>query len=77
MRRNIEEITKEVMDLPNSERLKLLKTLLILDTELPENNVDSIWQKEITNRVLSVESGNAVGLDLEDSIQNIRNRLTQ
>ena len=77
MRRNIKEITKEVMDLPNSERLKLLKTLLILDTELPENNVDSLWQKEITNRVLSVESGNAVGLDLEDSIQNIRNRLSQ
>ena len=77
MHRNIEEITKEVIGLPNSERLKLAKTLLILDTQTSENNIDSQWQKEITNRVYAVESGNAVGINFKDSIKNIRNRLSQ
>jgi len=77
MNRNIEEITKEVIDLPNSERLKLVKTLLILDTQSSENNADSLWQEEITNRVLAVESGNAIGLDFKNSIRNIKNRLSQ
>ena len=77
MNRNIEEITKEVIDLPNSERLKLVKTLLILDAQSSESNADSLWQQEIANRVLAVESGNAIGLDFKDSIRNIRNRLSQ
>ena len=77
MHRNIEEITKEVIGLPNSERLKLAKTLLILDTQTSENNIEAQWQKEITNRVHAVESENAVGIDFEDSIKNIRNQLSQ
>ena len=77
MQRNIEEITKEVIGLPNNERLKLAKTLLILDTQTSENNIEAQWQKEITNRVHAVESGNAVGIDFEDSIKNIRDRLSQ
>jgi len=77
MHRNIEEITKQVIGLPNSERLKLAKTLLILDTQTSENNIEAQWQEEITNRVSAVENGNAVGIDFEDSIKNIRNRLPQ
>ncbi len=77
MQRNIEEITKAVIGLPNSERLRLAKTLLILDTQTSENNVEAQWQEEITNRVNAVESGNAVGINFEDSIKSIRNRLSQ
>jgi hypothetical protein len=77
MNRNIEEITQEVINLPNSERLKLVQTLLLLDDQKLDSNIDSRWQEEITKRVLSVESGHAKGIKFEESIQNIRQRLSQ
>ena len=77
MNRNIEEITQEIINLPNSERLKLVQTLLLLDDQNSDSNTDSLWQEEITNRVLSVESDNAKGIDFEESIYNIRKRLLQ
>ncbi|MCF6301202.1 MAG: hypothetical protein L3J52_08820 [Proteobacteria bacterium] len=78
MHRNIEDLTKEIVDLPNSDRLKLAKILLYLDSQPTDvNDAGLLWGKEITQRVRSVENGNAVGLDFDDAVQKIRKRLPQ
>ena len=77
MHRNIEEITKEVINLPKIDRLNLVKTILDLDSQSSDNDVEAQWQEEITNRIHAVENGNAAGINFEDSIINIRNRISQ
>ena len=78
MHRNIDEITQEIVSLPKSDRLKLAKVLLFLDDKVTnQNDTDIQWQEEISQRVLAVESGEAIGKDFDDSIHKIRHRLSQ
>ena len=78
MHRNIDEITQEIVSLPKSDRLKLAKVLLFLDDKVTnQNDTDIQWQEEISQRVLAVESGEAIGMGFDDSIHEIRHRLSQ
>ena len=77
MHRNIEELTSELIGLPKRERLEIARFLLFLDNHSSDaSDVSSAWEKEITNRVQSVEDDTAIGIDYEKALRNIKNHFT-
>lgn len=77
MQRNIEELAIELIRLPKRKRLEVVRFLLFLDNEqFTANDVDSDWRQEITNRIHAVEEGTAIGVDYDNAVKNIIQRLT-
>ncbi len=72
MQRNIENLTTELTKLSKKERLEIVKFLLSLDN-LPSdsNDIDSAWEKEITDRVHAVDEGTAIGIDYDKAMQKL------
>ncbi|MES9884431.1 MAG: addiction module protein, partial [Sedimenticola sp.] len=69
MHRNIEELTSELIGLPNRERLEIARFLLFLDNHSSDSSdVSSSWEKEITDRVQAVEDGTAIGIDYDKAL---------
>ncbi len=62
---NIEEITREIVELPRHQRLALLKLLLDLDRSHAEQGIEGAWDEEIRARVKAVDEGRAVGIPYE------------
>lgn len=65
MAASIEEITKEVVDLPRHQRLALVRLLLDLDQPGTSDEIESVWDEEIRARVKAVDEGRAVGIPYE------------
>lgn len=65
MAASIEEITKEVVDLPRHQRLALVRLLLDLDQPGTSDEIKSVWDEEIRARVKAVDEGRAVGIPYE------------
>lgn len=77
MQRNIENLTKELIRLPKRERLEIVGFLLSLDNRsLDSDDIDSAWEKEITDRVRAVDEGTAIGIDYDKAMQKIEKRFT-
>ena len=55
------EITKDCLELPSAQRLKLAR--ILMDVSEPDQNfspdVESAWEEEITARLLAVQTGTA------------------
>lgn len=72
MKRNIEDLTAELIRLPKSERLEIVRFLLFLDNRsLDSAEVDSAWEQEITDRIGAVDGGTAIGIDYDQAMQTI------
>ena len=77
MQRNIESLTTELIGLPKRERLEIVRFLLFLDNRsLGADNIDSVWEKEITDRVRVVDEGTATGIDYDTAMQRIEKRFS-
>ncbi len=77
MQQNIEELTTELIKLPKRERLEIARFLLFLDNRsLYSDDIDSVWEKEITDRVHAVDEGTAIGIDYDKAIQKIEKQFT-
>jgi putative addiction module component (TIGR02574 family) len=63
---SIEEIAKEVVDLPRHQRLALIRLLLDLDQPGTSDEVESAWDEEIRARVKAIDEGRAVGMPYEE-----------
>ena len=74
MQANIEKLTTELIKLPKRERLEIVRFLLFLDNRSQETNIDSAWEKEISERVQAVDDGTAIGLDYNEAVQKIEQR---
>ena len=75
MQRNIEDLTTELTKLSKKERLEIVKLLLSLDVRsLNFDDIDSAWEKEITDRVRAVDEGTAIGIDYDKAMQKIEKR---
>ena len=75
MERTIEDLTTELIRLPKKDRLEIARFLLFLDNRsLNSNDIDSEWEKEITNRVRAVDEGKAVGIDYDKAMKKIEER---
>ncbi len=75
MLQNIEELTTELIKLPKRERLEIVRFLLFLDNRSPDvDDIDSAWEKEISDRVRAVDEGKAIGIDYDEALQRIEER---
>ena len=62
---SIEEITKEVVELPRHQRLALVRLLLDLDQPGTTDEIEQAWDEEIRARVKAVDEGRANGVPYE------------
>ena len=75
MQANIETLTTELIKLSKRERIEIVRFLLFLDNRSQEtNNIDSAWEKEISERVQAVDDGTAIGLDYHEAMKKIEQR---
>lgn len=65
MAASIEEITKEVVDLPRHQRLALVRLLLDLDQPGTSDEIEQAWDEEIRARVKAVDEGRATSIPYE------------
>jgi putative addiction module component (TIGR02574 family) len=63
---SIEEITKEVVELPRHQRLALVRLLLDLDQPGATDDIEQSWDEEIRARVKAVDEGRANGIPYEE-----------
>jgi len=71
---DIEELTKNIINLPKKERLEIARFILFLDNRSSETDVDSLWENEIIKRANAVKSGTAKGVDLFQAMKSIESR---
>jgi hypothetical protein len=74
---NIEKLTSELIGLPKRDRLEIVRFLLFLDNRSDSDDADSLWEKEIADRVRAVEEGTAAGIDYDRAMQKIEKRFMQ
>lgn len=65
MAASIEEIAKEVFELPRHQRLALVRMLLDLDQPGTRDEIEQAWDDEIRARVLAIDEGRATGIPYE------------
>jgi len=74
---NIEEITKEIVELPRHQRLTLVRLLLDLDQPGTTGEIDSAWDEEIRARVKAIDEGRAVGIPYEQIKKEMAERFAR
>jgi putative addiction module component (TIGR02574 family) len=74
MATSIEEITKEVVDLPRHQRLTLVRLLLDLDRPGTGEEIDAAWDEEIRARVKAVDDGRVTGISYEQIKKEMADR---
>jgi putative addiction module component (TIGR02574 family) len=62
MAASIEEITKEVVDLPRHQRLALVRLLLDLDQPGTSDDIEQAWDEEIRARIKAIDEGRVTGI---------------
>jgi hypothetical protein len=71
----LEELTKEVIQLPSHQRLALASFLLELDTSSDGFSIDSDWDDEIQSRIKAIDDGTAVGISYSEVMRSAESRL--
>jgi putative addiction module component (TIGR02574 family) len=74
MAAGIEEIIKEIVELPRHQRLVLIRLLLDLDQRGTSDEIERAWDEEIHARVKAVNEGRAVGVPYEEIKKEIAGR---
>jgi hypothetical protein len=75
MQRNIKTLTTELIELPKKERLEIVRFLLFPDTpSLDSDGIESVWEKEISDRVRAVDEGTAIGIDYDTAMKKLEKR---
>jgi hypothetical protein len=73
MQRTIEDITTELIRLPKKDRLEIARFLLFLDNRSSDiDETDAAWEQEISDRVLAVNEGTAIGVDFDEAMKKIK-----
>lgn len=68
-----EQIERELLRLPASERARLAERLIASLDE--DSEVDRAWAEEVRRRDEELDSGAVQSLPLEDSLRDLRNQL--
>jgi putative addiction module component (TIGR02574 family) len=76
MSKTLTEVTRDAADLPEFERLKLVRILLDLsEGEIePTPDVQEDWDREIERRLVELRTGKVKGVPLEDVKKKIESR---
>ncbi len=70
----------ELIKLSKRDRLEIVRFLLFIDSkssDFDDDDIDSIWEKEITDRIRAVDEGKAIGIDYDKAMQKIVKRFEQ
>ena len=69
----LSEITKDCLDLPSSQRLKLAR--ILIDASEPAGEfspeTESIWEEEIAARIQAVKDGSARSRSADDALKDL------
>jgi putative addiction module component (TIGR02574 family) len=74
MATSIEQITKEIIDLPRHQRLTLVRLLLDLDQPGKGDEIEAAWDEEIRARVKAVDEGRVTGIAYDQIKKEVTNR---
>jgi putative addiction module component (TIGR02574 family) len=74
MATSIEQITKEIIELPRHQRLTLVRLLLDLDQPGKGGEIESAWDEEIRARVKAVDEGRVTGIPYDQIKKEVTNR---
>jgi len=75
MNRSFVEIADEALTLPQSEQLKLARTLLEKAEASGDVGADAAWEQEIERRIQKIDAGLAKGRPFADVLRDIDQRL--
>ena len=75
----LEKISKEVMNLPDEEKISLVNLLLedLDGVEDSEEEVQQAWDEEIQKRIKTIDSGEVEGIPAEEVFAEARKRLSK
>jgi putative addiction module component (TIGR02574 family) len=76
MRKALDEIAKEAMDLPPSQRLALAEFLLESAEAAADPEAEAAWESEIRDRIRVIDEGRVVGVAYEDVRREAEKRLS-
>jgi len=71
MGKALEEITREVIELPSHQRLALARFLIELEDTSEDPNVQAAWEAEIQARVRAVNEGRVAGIPYDQVLARI------
>lgn len=75
MRQTLEQIEAEILGLPEAERARLAKSLLLSLGESESEDVEGLWADEAERRYLEIERGEVTPIPSEDVLREARYRL--
>ena len=75
MNRSFSEIADEALALPQSEQLKLARTLLEKAEASGDVGAEAAWEQEIERRIQKIDAGLAKGRPFADVLREIDQRL--
>jgi putative addiction module component (TIGR02574 family) len=70
MSTEVETLEQEVLKLNNTDRTRILETLISSLDE--DDEIELAWAAEITQRVTEIESGVVIGIPLDEAIARAR-----
>jgi putative addiction module component (TIGR02574 family) len=74
MATSIEQITKEIVELPRHQRLTLVRLLLDLDQPGKGGEIEAAWDEEIRARVKAVDEGRVTGIPYDEIKKEVTSR---
>jgi hypothetical protein len=75
MSKVLEEITREIINLPREQRMALAGFLLELDEHDDESEARASWEQEILARIRAVDDGTAIGVSYDEVMRSAQSRL--
>ena len=75
MRQTLEQIEAKILELPEAERARLAKSLLLSLGESEDEDVEGLWADEAELRYQEIERGEVTPIPSEDVLREARSRL--
>ena len=75
MPKALEEVTKQAMDLPPSDRLALASLLLESADSKSDPEAETAWNAEIRDRIRAIDEGRVTGIAHTDVMREAERRL--
>ena len=75
MSRGFAELADEALKLPQTEQLKLARTLLENSEATGDMGAEAAWESEIERRIQRIDAGLATGRPFSEVVQDVDRRL--
>lgn len=69
---SVEQIVREVRQLPTEQAAELFDRLLVETFAQPDPGIDAAWRQEVRRRIADIESGREPGVDGDEVMAELR-----